>query len=82
MDALIDSLVRHARADRDAWEREGWSRCSFAVADRADEFLAWAREHRRWSFTVAEASSEVCAKPPEAATWVLHQIVDELLEEA
>jgi hypothetical protein len=79
-DALIDALAASARADRDAWSRDGWARASSAVAPQASEFLEWARRHRRWSFIVAEAADEVCAKPPEAAAWVLHQIVEELLE--
>jgi hypothetical protein len=80
-DAVVASLAAAARADADAWSREGWSRAAAAVADRATDFLEWARQHRRWSFIVAEAAAEVCAKPPEAAAWVLHQIVEELLEE-
>jgi hypothetical protein len=79
---LIDTLAASARADRDAWSREGWARASAALAGHAADFLEWARAHRRWSFVVAEAADEVCAKPPEAAAWVLHEIVEEVLEEA
>ena len=78
-EALIDTLAASARADRDAWSREGWTRAPAALAGRAAEFLDWARAHPRWSFVVAEAADEVCAKPPEAAAWVLHEIVEELL---
>ena len=78
-ETLIDTLAAEARADRDAWERQGWARCSAAVSPVAAEFLEWVREHRRWSFILAEAAAEVCAKPPEAAAWVLHEAIEELL---
>ena len=81
MESLVERLTAEARENREAWSRDGWSRASAAVAPCASEFLDWAREHRRWSFIVAEAADEVCAKPPEAAAWVLHQIVEELLDE-
>lgn len=45
-------------------------------------FLSWARDHRRWTFVVAEVASEVCAKPPEAALEIARRIVEELVEEA
>lgn len=44
-------------------------------------FLTWARDHRRWTFVVAEVASEVCAKAPEAALEVARRIVDELVED-
>ena len=50
-------------------------------ADACAEFLEWATHHPRWSFNVAEASQQVCAKPLEAAIFVLCDIVDELLED-
>jgi hypothetical protein len=80
-DALIDELYAAARADRDGWARDGWARAAAAVAGRAAPFLDWARDHRRWRGVVAEAADAVCAKPPEAAAWVAHAIVDELLED-
>jgi hypothetical protein len=76
----IAALVCVARADRAGWDREGWARAAAAVAGRAQPFLEWARAHRRWRQVVAEAAEAVCAKPPEAAAWVAHAIVDELLE--
>jgi hypothetical protein len=81
VEPLINQLLEEARRDPEAWSREGWSRASAAVSSSAGEFLDWARNHKRWSFIVAEAASEVCAKPPELAAWVLHQIIEELLEE-
>jgi hypothetical protein len=81
VEQLVDTLAADARSDREAWSREGWARAAAATSSCASDFLEWARAHRRWSFIVAEAASEVCAKPPEAAAWVLHQIVDELLED-
>jgi hypothetical protein len=80
-DDLVAALWATARADRDGWERDGWARAAAAVAGQAAPFLDWARGHRRWRFVVAEAADAVCAKPPEAAAWVAHAIVDELLEE-
>jgi hypothetical protein len=80
-ETIIAWLAALAAADREAWEKSGWETAATAVEGRAAEFLEWARNHKRWSFIVAEASAEVCAKPPEAAAWVLHQIEDELLEE-
>jgi hypothetical protein len=80
-EAMVDELAAAARADRDGWARDGWARAAAAVGPRADAFLAWAREHRRWRFVVAEAAEAVCAKPREAAAWVAHAIVEELLEE-
>lgn len=81
-DAVVDELTASARADRQAWERDGWARAAAAVGDRAAQFLSWARDHRRWCFVVAEAAAAVCAKPREAAAWVAHAIVEERLEEA
>ena len=79
-DAVIERLLAAARADRDGWARDGWQRAAAAVAGQAAPFVEWARAHRRWSFVVAEAADEVCAKPPEAAAFIAHAIVDELLE--
>ena len=78
---IVAWLGALARSDREDWEKSGWETAAAAIEGRADEFLEWARQDRRWSFVVAEASAEVCAKPPEAAAWVLHQIVEELLED-
>jgi hypothetical protein len=81
-EALVERTAAEARADRAAWARDGWARVAGAVGgDAAAAFVDWAREHRRWRFVVAEAAEAVCAKPPEAAAFVLHGIVDELLEE-
>ena len=77
----IAALAAAARADRDGWSRDSFSRTAAAVADHAAAFLDWARDHRRWSFVVAEAAEVVCAKPREAAVFVAHAIVDELLED-
>ena len=79
-DELMARLVAQARADRQGWTRDGWQQAAAAVAGQAAPFLDWARAHRRWSFVVAEAADAVCAKPPEAAAWVAHAIVDEELE--
>jgi hypothetical protein len=80
-EAVVAQVAAAARADRAAWERDGWQRVHDAVAGEEPAFVAWAREHRRWTFVVAEAAEAVCAKPPEAAAYVLHEIVEELLEE-
>ena len=80
-DALVERTAAEARADRAAWERDGWARVHEAVAADAAAFVEWARDHRRWRFVVAEAAEAVCAKPPEAAAFVLHGIVGELLDE-
>jgi hypothetical protein len=80
-ETIVAWLAALARSDRDAWAKSGWETAATALEGRADEFLQWARNDKRWSFVVAEASVELCAKPPEAAAWVLHQIVEELLEE-
>jgi hypothetical protein len=81
-ETIVEWLTAIARADAAAWARDGWATAAAAVEGCAAEFLDWARAHRRWSFIVAEASTEVCAKPPEAAAWVLHQIVEERLSES
>ncbi|HEX4459656.1 MAG TPA: hypothetical protein VIA18_16875 [Polyangia bacterium] len=78
-DAIIERLLAVARGDRDGWARDGWRLAAAAVAPDAAPFVAWARAHRRWSFVVAEAADEVCAKPPEAAAYIAHAIVEELL---
>ncbi len=80
-EALVERMVAEARADRAAWARDGWARAAAAIAGDARAFVDWARDHRRWRFVVAEAADAVCAKPPEAAAFVLHGIVDELLEQ-
>jgi hypothetical protein len=79
-DVMLDELVAEARRDGAAWERDGWARVAQAIGDNGATFIAWARDHRRWSFIVAEAAEAVCAKPREAAAWVAHAIVQELLE--
>ena len=78
---MIDALAAAARADRDAWVQDGFSHVATAVGVQAAAFLDWARDHRRWSFVVAEAAEVVCSKPREAAVFVAHAIVDELLED-
>lgn len=78
-DAIIERLVAAARADRAGWTRDGWRLAAAAVVADAAPFVAWARAHRRWSFVVAEAADEVCAKAPEAAAYIAHAIVEELL---
>jgi hypothetical protein len=80
-DATIDRLFAAARADRAGWARDGWRLAADAVAAQPAPFVEWARRHRRWSFVVAEAADAVCAKPPEAAAFIAHAIVDELLED-
>jgi hypothetical protein len=80
-DAVVARVAAVARADRAAWERDGWSRVHDETAGEPAAFVEWARDHRRWRFVVAEAADAVCAKPPEAAAYVLHEIVEELLEE-
>ena len=80
-EALVERLAAEARADPAAWSRDGWGRAAAEVAGRAAPFLEWARDHRRWRFVVAEAADAVCAKPPEAAAFILHGIVAELLED-
>ncbi|MEX1367255.1 MAG: hypothetical protein AB1Z98_29280 [Nannocystaceae bacterium] len=49
--------------------------------ERCSELIEWARLHPRWQFNVAEAADQVCAKPIEAAVFVLSDIVAELLDE-
>ena len=80
-DALVERMAARARADRAAWAADGWARAAEGVAGQEAPFVEWARDHRRWRFVVAEASDAVCAKPPEAAAWVAHQIIEELLED-
>ncbi len=80
-DAVIAGLHAAARDDRDGWARDGWARAAAAVGEHGAAFVEWAREHRRWRFVVAEAAEAVCAKPREAATWIAHAIVEELLED-
>ena len=46
--------------------------------ERCSAFIEWARLHPRWQFNVAEAAGRVCAKPVEAAVFVLSDIVEEL----
>src|SRR5262249_53392699 len=70
-DTIVAWLSALARSDRDAWAKGGWEAVATVIGGRAEELLQWARDDRRWSFVVAEASAEICAKPPEAAAWVL-----------
>jgi hypothetical protein len=81
-EGLIERLAARARADRAGWQRDGWTRAAEAVDAQAAPFVEWARDHRRWRYVVAEAGETVCAKPREAAAWIAHAIVEELLEEA
>jgi hypothetical protein len=80
----FDALVEKACASAEPVARAGgdWERLvAHTVVGEPQAFLDWARAHRRWTFAVAEAAEEVCAKPPEAAAHVLTKIVAELLEE-
>ncbi|MCH9687802.1 MAG: hypothetical protein K0V04_40605 [Deltaproteobacteria bacterium] len=43
--------------------------------------MAWAQEHPKWRFNVAEVSDGVCAKPVEAAIAILSDIVAECLDD-
>ena len=78
---LVARMGLAARANRDGWQRDGWARVADAVAGEEGAFVDWARDHRRWRFVVAEAAEAVCAKPREAASWILHAIIDDLLDE-
>ena len=80
-DALVERMAARARADRAAWAADGWARAAEGVAGQEAPFVEWARDHRRWRFVVAEAAEAVCAKPREAASWILHAIVEDLLDE-
>lgn len=80
-EGLIERMAARARGDRAGWARDGWTRAAEAIGGQAAPFVAWACDHRRWRYVVAEAGEVVCAKPREAAAWILHAIVDELLEE-
>ena len=80
-DALVERMAARARADRAAWAADGWARAAEGVAGQETPFVEWARDHRRWRFVVAEAAEAVCAKPREAASWILHAIVEDLLDE-
>lgn len=51
------------------------------VAGREAAFLAWAQGHPAWSLTLAECASEVCAKPREAAIYLLRAIAREVIED-
>ena len=78
---MIEKMAAHARADRAAWAADGWARVAEAVAGQEAPFVEWARDHRRWRYVVAEAAEAVCAKPREAASWILHAVVEDLLDE-
>ncbi|MEM1029597.1 MAG: hypothetical protein AAGN82_04565 [Myxococcota bacterium] len=52
------------------------------LADEAPSFLNWARTDPWWALVIAECATLVCAKPPEAAAFILvegwrQQLVDE-----
>lgn len=87
-DPMIESLVREllplARREPGAWERQAvTSAIPQALQDSGspEELLAWANDHRRWRFAVAEAADEVCAKPTEAAVTVVRHILEERFDE-
>jgi|GEM_PF-1564385 len=44
-------------------------------------FVEWATHHPRWLHNVADVADRVCAKPLEAAVFILSDIVDERLDD-
>ena len=49
--------------------------------DHCAAFIEWATHHPTWRHNVADAADRVCAKPLEAAIFILGDIVDERLDE-
>jgi hypothetical protein len=85
---MIETLVREllplARGEPTEWEPRAVASSIPAALDRtgtAESLLAWAGDHRRWRFAVAEASEEACAKPREAAVSVVRLILEERFDE-
>lgn len=88
-EGLVQDLAarcrREAPGDPAGWRRLAEVEILGPALDGAGTppaFLAWARDHRRFGYVVAECAAEVCAKPREAAIYVLGAIVAELAEES
>jgi hypothetical protein len=82
IDALVEVCARDAARGLD-WRRRALEEHVRTVLDAIAPatLLEWARDDKRWTLTLAEAADEVCAKPREAAAYLLMKIVEELLEE-
>lgn len=78
---LVEELVAHARRDPAVPDLTALVAASLPASFDGRELLAWATDHDRYRFAVAEAAGKVCAKPREAAIFVLAAIVEERLEE-
>ena len=87
-DKMIESLVRQllplARGAPSGWQGravEAAIPTALGGTGSPEALLAWAGDHRRWRFAVAEAGEQVCAKPREAATQVVLLILEERFDE-
>lgn len=87
-DPMIERLVREllplARREPDAWAQQAVAStipAALQTSGSPEALLAWAGDHRRWRFAVAEAAEEACAKPTEAAVTVVRHILEERFDE-
>lgn len=81
---LHERLRGEAKSDPIGWRRRaevGSLDEALTRAGTPEAFLAWARDHRQRAFVVAESAGEICAKPREAAIYVLGAILAEILDE-
>lgn len=82
LDALYLEVAAAAREDEATWEQRAHAVVAPFASRWGDAFLAWAKEDDRWRLTVAEAATRVCAKPREAAAFIVveglrERLVDE-----
>lgn len=82
IDALYEELAPLARREPGTWRQMAQAHIiPRALVGAPEAFIAWAEEHPLWRFTVAECATEVCAKPREAAIYIISAMIEELIED-
>lgn len=81
-DGLVQDLVDRARVAGAGADLAALAAAGLPPQADGRAFLDWATDHDRYRFAVAEAAGKVCAKPREAAIFVLAAILEERLEES
>ncbi len=82
LDRAHEAAARAVGVNADRWELVAHDQIvpNTIDGDHAG-FLAWARADPEWALVVAECATKVCAKPAEAAAYILVEGLRERLED-
>ncbi len=86
-ESKVERAQRRAREmavdDPSTWETKARNELiGETLADEHDAFLQWVRHETTWALVVAECAGKVCAKPREAAAFILMEgLRDRLADE-